>query len=134
MKEVKRVKWRKEKGRKVWYVKKFSLNFNSFLLVISLHLVVFYLKDLSWIASDIDSMYHALIFDEFFSLNVCVNFWYKSIVFKCGCVLWQFWDPDFWKIVDKWVGNFFFKVVIHKCSKLFCNNIKSGSLRILRSL
>ena len=134
MKEVKRVKWRKEKGRKVWYVKKFSLYFNSFQLVISLHLVVFYLKDLSWIASDICSMYHALIFDEFFPLNVCVKFWYKSIVSKCGCILWQFWDPDFWKIVDKWVGNLFFKVVIHKCNKLFCNNIKFGSLRILRSL
>ena len=68
----------------------------------------------------------------FFSINVCVNFWYKSTVFNCGACSMGMLRPWFFKLVHKWVGNFFSKQSF--TNKLFCNDIKSGSLRILRSL
>ena len=40
-----------------WKIISLSRISEGFLLVISLHMVVFYLKDLSWIVSDISSIY-----------------------------------------------------------------------------
>ena len=78
--------------------------------------------------------FNALIFDGFFSVKMYAHFWYKSTVFKCGARSMErkCWDRDFWKQLINGLGISFSKQSF--TNKLFCNDKKSGSLRILRSL